>query len=135
LDTGIFKSQSFGVSGASVGPEKHIAFELFSGLEVNDDVIIEGFESIEGFVVADANTGIAHVVGEGIADFVVEKFKHAGAGIDEIKFDVEVAKHGCIFAANDPGTINRHGLGSFREIQNGVAVEDSGWLKSTSGGR
>ena len=102
---------------------------MFAGFQVHDDVVIEGFKSIEGFVVSDADTGIAHVVGEGIADFVVKKFKHAGAGVDEIKFDVEVAKHGCIFAADDPGTINRHGFGSFREIQNGIAVEDSGAAK------
>lgn len=126
LDTGVFKSQSFGVTGATIGPEKHIAFELFSGLEMHDNVIIEGFESIEGFVVADANAGIAHVIGEGIADFVIEKFKHAGAGVDEIEFDVEVSEHGCIFAADDAGTINRHGFGCFRKVQNGVAVEDTG---------
>lgn len=50
------------------------------------------------------------MVGEGIHDFVIEEFEQFRAGVDEVDFNSEVAKHGGVFAADDTGSIDRDRL-------------------------
>ena len=74
---------------------------------------------------ADQHAQVAHVVGQGVDDFVVEKFQQLVAGVDQVDLDAQVAKHRRVFAADDAGAVDRDRLRREVEVQDRVAVENA----------
>jgi hypothetical protein len=102
---------------------------------MHHDVVVKRFQLFERLTVSHSDARVAHVIGESVTDFVVEEFKHLGARVDEVQLDLQIAKHRCVLAANHAGSVNGHRFRCFRQIQDGVTVENSRMLKSISGGR
>ncbi len=55
---------------------------------------------------ADDDSTVAEVIGEGVADLVIEVFEQPVAGIDQIDFAPHVAKHRGILTADNPRAVN-----------------------------
>ena len=60
-----------------------------------------------------------------ITDFVVEKFQKLAARVDQIDLHPQIAKHRCIFTADDARAIDRERARRKTELQHSVTVDDA----------
>ena len=111
--TDVFQSQTFSVTGSTVGPQKDVTLQLLARLQMHHDMVIKRLQLLKRFTVAHPDSGIAHVVGQSVADFIVEEFEHLGACVHQIEFDLQISEHRRIFTADHSRSVNGHRLWCF----------------------
>ena len=76
--------QCIGIAGTTVGKQNAVGFHFFAGLQMQNDAIIQAFNRLKFFAMANGHTGIPKVVTQGIRDLSVHKRQQSIAGIDQI---------------------------------------------------
>ncbi len=84
---------------------------MFAAFQEEHYTVVVPFDLGKRFIVSDENARVSHLIAQSVDDFIVKEFEELRAGINEIDFDPEIAKHRRVLDADDTGSIDCDRLG------------------------
>ena len=132
LNSDRFEIQFVRIPRSSVGPQEDVCFDLLAALQEQYDAIVMRFNLGKALVMPNDHAGLAHLITERINDFVIQKLQELGSSIHQIYFDPKIAEHRRILAADYACPVNGDRLRFHVQVQDRVAIEDSGMTEVDS---